>query len=99
MQVLIISLLGLAFASTFTVLVLGLAILTLILLVGVTLLLVGPLLLIPVRVAALVFNCRDFICIVLARAMAHSFQLVLSKDSSADIRKIKVLELGISSDN
>jgi len=71
--VLIISLLGLAFAATFTTLTLGLAILTLILLVGVMLLLVGPLLLIPVRVAALAFNCRDFICVVLARAMAHSF--------------------------
>jgi len=73
MQVLIISLLGLAFAAAFTTLVLGLAILTLILLVGVMLLLIGPLLLIPVRVATLAFNCRDFICIMLARAMAHSF--------------------------
>ena len=82
---LIISLLGLAFATTFTTLALGLAILTLILLVGGMLLLVGPLLLIPVRVAMLVFNCRDLVGIVLFRAMAHSFQLVLSKDSGADI--------------
>ena len=72
-RVLIISLLGLAFAAMFTVLALGLVILTLILLVGVTLLLVGPLLLIPARVTTLAFNCRDFICIMLARAMAHSF--------------------------
>ncbi len=72
-QVLIISLLGLAFATTFTMLVLGLAILTLILLVRVMLLLVGPLLLIPARVTTLAFNCRDFMCVVLARAMAHSF--------------------------
>ena len=64
---LIISLLGLAFATMFTILVLSLAILTLILLVGVTLLLIS------VRVTVLAFNCRDFICIVLARAMVHSF--------------------------
>ena len=82
---LIISLLGLAFATTFTMLVLGLAILTLILLVGVTLLLVGPLLLIPVRVTTLVFNHRDLVGIVLARAMAHSFRLVLSNNSGADV--------------
>jgi len=83
-QVLIINLLGLAFAATFTVLMLGLAILTLVLLVGM-LLLVQPLLLIPVRVTALAFNHRDLVGIVLARAMVHSFQLVLSKDSGADI--------------
>jgi len=72
-QVLIISLLSLAFATAFTTLALSLAILTLILLVRVMLLLVGPLLLISARVTTLVFNHRDFICIVLARAMAHSF--------------------------
>src|SRR6266851_9720880 len=72
-RVLIITLLGLAFAAEFTMLVLGLAILTLVLLVGGTLLLVRPFLLIPVRVAALVFNCRDLVGIVLARAIAHSF--------------------------
>ena len=82
---LLVSLLGLAFATAFTTLALSLAILTLILLVGVMLLLVGPLLLIPVRVTTITFNRRDFICVVLARAMAHSFQLVLSKDSNADI--------------
>ncbi len=96
---LIISLLGLAFAAMFTVLALGLVILTLILLVGVTLLLVGPLLLIPARVAVLAFNRRDFICIVLARAMAHSFRLILSKDSNVDVGKIKVLEFSIFCDN
>ena len=84
-RVLIISLLSLAFATTFTALALGLAILTLVLLVGGMLLLVRPLLLIPVRVTALGFNCRDLVGIVLARAMAHSFRLVLSKDSSADV--------------
>jgi len=83
-QVLIINLLGLAFAATFTVLMLGLAILTLVLLVGM-LLLVQPLLLIPVRVTALAFNHRDLVGIVLARAMVHSFQLILSNDSSADV--------------
>ena len=70
---LIISPLGLAFATTFTTLALGLAILTLILLVGGMLLLVGPLLLIPVRVTTLVFNHRDLASVVLARAMVHSF--------------------------
>ena len=84
-QVLIISLLGLAFATTFTMLVLGLAILTLVLLVGGMLLLVGPLLLIPVRVTTLVFNRRDLVGIVLARAMEHSFRLVLSNNSGADV--------------
>ncbi len=82
---LIVSLLSLAFAAMFTMFVLSLAILTLVLLVGWVLLLVGPLLLIPVRVAMLAFNCRDLVGIVLFRAMAHSFQLVLSKDSGADI--------------
>ncbi len=63
-QVLIVSLLGLAFATTFTTLALGLAVLTLVLLVGGMLLLVRPLLLIPVRVTALVFNRRDLVGIV-----------------------------------
>src|SRR6266851_5221772 len=98
-RVLIISLLSLAFATTFTALALGLAILTLILLVGVMLLLVGPLLLIPARVTTLAFNCRDFVCIVLARAMAHTFRLILSSDSSVDIGKFKVLEFSVSCDN
>ena len=85
MRVLIITLLGLAFATMFTALALGLAILTLVLLVGGTLLLVRPLLLISVRVTTLVFNHRDLIGIVLASAVAHSFRLVLSNDSGADV--------------
>jgi len=84
-RVLIISLLGLAFATTFTTRTLGLAILTLVLLVGRTLLLVGPLLLVPVRVATLAFNHRDLVGIVLASAMAHGFRLILSNDSGTDI--------------
>src|SRR6266851_6009539 len=84
-RVLIITLLGLAFAAVFTVLALGLAVLTLVLLVGGTLLLVRPLLLIPVRIAALAFNRRDLVGIVLARAVAHSFRLIWSNNSSADV--------------
>ncbi len=61
---LILSLFGLAFDTAFTALALGLAILTL-------LLLVEPLLLIPARVAALAFNCRDFIRIMFARAIMN----------------------------
>jgi len=78
---------------------LGLAILTLILLIRVMLLLVGPLLLILAQVTVLAFNHRDFIGTVLARVVVHSFQLILSKDSSANIRKIKVLKENIPSDN
>ncbi len=84
-RVLIITLLGLAFAAMFTVLALGLAVLTLVLLVGRMLLLVRPLLLIPVRVAVLAFNRRDLVSIVLASAVVHSFRLILSNDSGADV--------------
>jgi hypothetical protein len=60
----LISLLSLAFASTFTTLVLSLAIVTLLLLV-LLLLLVQPLLVAPVWVAALVLHYADLIGIVL----------------------------------
>ena len=60
----LISLLGLAFASTFTALVLGLAIVTLLLLV-LLLLLAGSLLVVPVWVAALALHCTDLIGVVL----------------------------------
>jgi hypothetical protein len=54
----LISLLGLAFASVFTALALGLAIVTL-------LLLVQPLLVVPVRVTVLALHRADFIGIML----------------------------------
>jgi hypothetical protein len=60
----LIGLLGLAFASMFTMLVLGLAIMTLLLLVLV-LLLVQPLLVVPVWVATLALHHTDLISIVL----------------------------------
>jgi hypothetical protein len=60
----LISLLGLAFASTFTALALGLAIVTLLLLV-LLLLLVQPLLVVPVWVAALALHRTDLIGVVL----------------------------------
>ena len=69
-MLLLISLLGLAFASMFTTLVL-LAILTLlVLMLVIMLLLVQPLLLILVEVTTLMLNCTNFIGIMLARAMA-----------------------------
>jgi len=73
---LLVSLLGLAFAAVFTALALGLAIRTLLLLVLV-LLLVGPLLVLPVWVTTLVLHCADFVCIVLARAVANRLQFKL----------------------
>jgi hypothetical protein len=62
----LISLLGLAFASMFTTLALGLAIVTLLLLV------------VPVWVAVLMLHHADFISIVLIRAMADRVCLILS---------------------
>jgi hypothetical protein len=78
----LVALLGLAFASAFTTLALGLAILTLLLLV-LLLLLVQPLLVVPVRVAALALHCADFIGVVLIRAVADRICLKLSDNGVA----------------
>jgi hypothetical protein len=67
----LIGLLGLAFASMFTTLALGLAVRTLLLLV-LLLLLVRPLLVAPVWVTTLALHCTDLVSIVLLRSMANS---------------------------
>jgi len=67
---------GLAFASTFTTLLLGLAIGTLLLLV-LLLLLAGPLLVVPVWVATLALHHADLIGVVLLRSVVHRVCLEL----------------------
>jgi hypothetical protein len=68
---LLISLLGLTFASMFTTLMLLAILILLVLMLVVMLLLVQPLLLILVEITTLMLNCIDFIGIMLARAMAN----------------------------
>jgi hypothetical protein len=82
----LIGLLGLAFASTFTALALGLAVRTL-LLVVLLLLLVRPLLVVPVWVTMLVLHHTNLVCIVLARAMANRVHLELHNNHSVHITK------------
>jgi len=99
---LLISLLGLAFASVFTMLALGLAILTLLLvllLVIIALLLVRPLLLISVRVTMLVLNHADFVGVVLARAIANRVCLELHDNYSAHVTKFKVIKVCVASND
>jgi hypothetical protein len=68
MLLVLISRFGLAFASVFTALSLGLAIRTLLLLV-LLLLLAGPLLVVPVWVAVLALHRTDLISVVLLRSI------------------------------
>ena len=75
---------GLAFASAFTVLSLGLAVGTLLLLV-LLLLLAGPLLVVPVWVTALALHCADLVSIVLLRSIANRVCLELRDYRSAHI--------------
>jgi hypothetical protein len=72
----LISRFGLAFASAFTVLALGLAIRTL-------LLLVRPLLVVPVWVAMLALHHANLVSIVLLETMAHRVCLELHDNHSA----------------
>jgi len=71
---------GLAFASAFTMLVLGLAIRTL-------LLLVRPLLVAPVWVAVLTLYHTNLVSIVLLGTMAHRVCLELCDNHSAHVAK------------
>jgi hypothetical protein len=93
-----ISLLGLAFASALSVLVL-LAIMTLLLLVIVLLLVRTALLVLPVRVAALALHHADLICIVLARAIENRVRLELRNNRSAHVAELKILKVVVASDD
>jgi hypothetical protein len=75
---------GLAFASAFTALLLGLAIGTLLLLV-LLLLLAGPLLVVPVWVAALAFHCANLVSVVLLRSMVNRVCLELRDNCSVHV--------------
>jgi hypothetical protein len=76
---------GLAFASVFTALLLGLAIGTLLRLVLLLLLLAGPLLVAPVWVATLALHCADLVSIVLLRSIVNGVHLELYDDYSAHV--------------
>jgi hypothetical protein len=93
---LLISLLGLAFASVFTALALSLAILTLVLLLVLALLLVRPLLVLPVGVTILALHHADLVSIVLARAMANGVCLKLHNNHSAHITEVKILKVVVT---
>jgi len=80
----LISLLGLAFASTFTALLLSLAIRTLLLLV-LLLLLARPLLVVPVWVTMLALHHTNLIGIVLLRSIVHRVCLELHNNYSVHI--------------
>jgi hypothetical protein len=80
----LISLLGLAFASMFTVLVLDLAIRTMLLLV-LLLLLVGPLLVAPVQVAMLALHWADLVSIMLLGSIVNRVCLELHDNCSVHI--------------
>jgi hypothetical protein len=94
----LISLLGLAFASVLSALVL-LAILTLLLLVVMLLLVRPALLAMPVQVTTLVLHHADLVCIVLARAMVNRVCLELHDNCSAHITELKILKVIVASDN
>jgi len=82
----LISRFGLAFASAFTALSLGLAVGTLLLLV-LLLLLAGPLLVAPVWVAALALHHADLVSVVLLRSIADRVHLELRDYRSAHVAK------------
>jgi hypothetical protein len=98
MLLVLISLLSLAFASMFTVLPLGLAIRTLLLLV-LLLLLAGPLLVASVWVTMLALYHADLVGIVLPRPLAHRVLLhsrLGTRWSDVDVMKsLKGLKAGI----
>jgi hypothetical protein len=94
----LISCFGLAFASAFTMLALGLAIRTLLLLL-LLLLLVRPLLVAPVWVAMLALHHADLIGIVLLRTMVHRVCLVLYDNCSVHVAEDQILKRVVTSDN
>jgi hypothetical protein len=94
----LIGLLGLAFASMFTMLSLGLAIGTLLLLV-LLLLLVRPLLVAPVWVATLALHHADLVSIVLLIAIVNRVRLVLCDYYSAHVAEDEILKRVVNSDD
>jgi len=89
---------GLAFASVFTALALGLAVGTLLLLV-LLLLLARPLLVAPVWVAALALHHADLVSVVLLRSMVNRVRLELCDNRSAHIAEDQILKRVVASDN